>query len=288
MTYAELANRLKKHGFKDETEASITMRLKRGTFSATFFLGMPCGHGTGRRSVGGDLVRAWGLALRRFRIPEIVLGMLLTIAAVAIYSVLIIYPKDNAAKSKPTNNPPQVALETAINQRIADYNEALDWLTGFLVAANIALWLATWRSGVRQSHDTAAFIGETRRLGEAQVRAYVDIRAATVVFLQMTEGAVPLADVQPLVRITAKNTGQSPARNFVWHPTVHYCSFSTPIRNLYRRLGGNWREIAGIGIPVGEEHSGGAMVTNFMGHLCHCRVANRWADQCDAIGIAIV
>jgi hypothetical protein len=30
--------RLKKHGFKDETEAGITMKLKRGTFSATFFL----------------------------------------------------------------------------------------------------------------------------------------------------------------------------------------------------------------------------------------------------------
>ena len=37
MTYAELAKRLKKHGFK-ETEASITNKLKRGTFPATFFL----------------------------------------------------------------------------------------------------------------------------------------------------------------------------------------------------------------------------------------------------------
>ncbi len=33
----ELAKRLKKHGFK-ETEASITNKLKRGTFAATFFL----------------------------------------------------------------------------------------------------------------------------------------------------------------------------------------------------------------------------------------------------------
>jgi hypothetical protein len=38
VTYAELAKRLKKRGFKDETEAGITMKLKRGTFSATFFL----------------------------------------------------------------------------------------------------------------------------------------------------------------------------------------------------------------------------------------------------------
>ena len=34
----DLAKRLKKHGFKDETEASITNKLKRGTFPATFFL----------------------------------------------------------------------------------------------------------------------------------------------------------------------------------------------------------------------------------------------------------
>jgi Domain of unknown function (DUF6471) len=37
VTYVELAKRLKKHGFK-ETEAGITMKLKRGTFAATFML----------------------------------------------------------------------------------------------------------------------------------------------------------------------------------------------------------------------------------------------------------
>jgi len=38
VTYADLAKRLKKHGFKSETEASITNKLARGTFAATFFL----------------------------------------------------------------------------------------------------------------------------------------------------------------------------------------------------------------------------------------------------------
>ena len=37
VTYTELAKRLKKHGLK-ETEASITNKLARGTFAATFFL----------------------------------------------------------------------------------------------------------------------------------------------------------------------------------------------------------------------------------------------------------
>lgn len=38
VTYVELAKRLKKHGFKKETEASITNKLARGSFPATFFL----------------------------------------------------------------------------------------------------------------------------------------------------------------------------------------------------------------------------------------------------------
>ena len=37
VTYVELAKRLKKHGFR-ETEASITMKLKRGAFAASFLL----------------------------------------------------------------------------------------------------------------------------------------------------------------------------------------------------------------------------------------------------------
>jgi Domain of unknown function (DUF6471) len=38
LTYVDLAARMKKYGFKDETEASITNKLKRGTFNATWFL----------------------------------------------------------------------------------------------------------------------------------------------------------------------------------------------------------------------------------------------------------
>jgi hypothetical protein len=37
VSYADLAARLKKHGLA-ETEASITSKLARGTFAATFFL----------------------------------------------------------------------------------------------------------------------------------------------------------------------------------------------------------------------------------------------------------
>ena len=37
VSYGELARRLKEHGLK-ETEASISAKLNRGTFAATFFL----------------------------------------------------------------------------------------------------------------------------------------------------------------------------------------------------------------------------------------------------------
>lgn len=38
VTYADLVARMRKHGFKEETEAGVTMKLKRGTFNATWFL----------------------------------------------------------------------------------------------------------------------------------------------------------------------------------------------------------------------------------------------------------
>lgn len=38
VTYAELAQRLAKHGLKSETADSIKAKLARGTFAATFFL----------------------------------------------------------------------------------------------------------------------------------------------------------------------------------------------------------------------------------------------------------
>ena len=39
VTYSELAKRLKEHGL-EETEASISSKLARGTFAATFLLGV--------------------------------------------------------------------------------------------------------------------------------------------------------------------------------------------------------------------------------------------------------
>ena len=49
VSYAELARRLKEHGL-EETEASITAKLNRGTFAATFFLAT-------MRAIGVEQVR---------------------------------------------------------------------------------------------------------------------------------------------------------------------------------------------------------------------------------------
>ena len=38
MTYADLAEKLKEHGLPDELETTIKAKLKRGAFSAAFFL----------------------------------------------------------------------------------------------------------------------------------------------------------------------------------------------------------------------------------------------------------
>lgn len=38
LTYDELAERLKRHGYKDESKASIANKLARGTFPTPFFL----------------------------------------------------------------------------------------------------------------------------------------------------------------------------------------------------------------------------------------------------------
>jgi hypothetical protein len=38
VTYAELAERMKQHGYPHESENTIKAKLKRGTFAATFLL----------------------------------------------------------------------------------------------------------------------------------------------------------------------------------------------------------------------------------------------------------
>lgn len=115
------------------------------------------------------------------------------------------------------------------------------------------------RSGIRQSRDMQASVNETRRIGEAQVSAYVDISNCEIFFVGL--GVLGI-QAHPMVRINATNTGQSPARNFVWNPTVQYFSagIGAPSRSLTRELGSNWRNILGVGIAVNQSETAAAMV----------------------------
>lgn len=83
---------------------------------------------------------------------------------------------------------------------------------------------------------TESAIAETRRIGEAQVRAYVHIKNAGVDFIMF---GVP----SPLVTFIASNSGQSPARNFLWNITLQY-----PNENIESILNPNW--LNGIGYDV--------------------------------------
>lgn len=47
MTYAELAECMRKHGHPNESEQTIKQKLKRGTFPATFFLAAVAALGLG-------------------------------------------------------------------------------------------------------------------------------------------------------------------------------------------------------------------------------------------------
>ena len=127
--------------------------------------------------------------------------------------------------------------------------------TGLLFLATMFLWLTT---------SDLAQVGE--RIGHAQVRAYVDIISAEIIFTSIAEGIAPAQDVQPFVTIVAKNTGQSPARNFVWNPTVKCFGMGAETKIIEAELGSNWREIRGIGIPATNgERDEGAIVPILLG-----------------------
>jgi hypothetical protein len=94
---------------------------------------------------------------------------------------------------------------------------------------------------------------ETRRIGQAQVRAYVDIES---IFVTFRTDWVP-SQFHPQVEIVAKNSGQSPARGFVWRPTLQY--FAGDSRRE-RGMQGNWVGQPGETISAGGPFSGRVLI----------------------------
>jgi hypothetical protein len=91
-------------------------------------------------------------------------------------------------------------------------------------------------------HATRATVDETRRIGEAQVRAYLSIKSATI--------SVDKSGL-PWVQMVVVNTGQSPARKFCWthHVRIHASDSDLSWSAVPVALGeyGNL-----IDIPIGE------------------------------------
>jgi hypothetical protein len=95
----------------------------------------------------------------------------------------------------------------------------------------------------RAANAAEQSVSETRRIGEAQTRAYVTIKQASITFMM---------DVQnPLVTFIATNSGQSPARNYIWNVAVQYPEPS--INKCFVLIDERWLQGTGMDIPAGSD-----------------------------------
>jgi hypothetical protein len=112
-----------------------------------------------------------------------------------------------------------------------DPDRVIAIFTVVLGTVTFFLWLAT-RNLVRGAE----------KIGEAQVRAYVNIKSASIDFLSN--------DTLPRVMFIASNSGQSPARNFIWNVTLQYPGIPA---NRQSAPNENWLEQVGMDIPATSE-----------------------------------
>lgn len=154
---------------------------------------------------------------------------------------------------------PKTAEERAQEAEDREEKKSADW---WLVRWTAALFFGT--AGLILATGVLGFfayrqIKDMSRIGEAQIKAYVDISGAEIFFVGL---GMLNTHARPMVRIVATNTGQSPAKNFIWNPTVEFISIGSAPNSLVRELGSNWRDILGVGIAVGQSHPDGALVPN--------------------------
>jgi hypothetical protein len=198
------------------------------------------------------------------RVPEIALGAML---ATAIWVVVLLFALD------PSTYHQICETDQYGHERCAPHNLLYVgfWYFSYIINAGTITALATgfiawftltlkrstdrlWDAGERQlqvisdnadqqSRDMAASVAETRRIGEAQVRAYVSIKTAVIAYMGEWQ--------HPVVGFVALNTGQSPAKNLVWNIAVQYASGGQK-RTVGVRP--NWaNEEIGFDIPAATE-----------------------------------
>jgi hypothetical protein len=138
--------------------------------------------------------------------------------------------------------------------KISGWNEGATLIIGvatvvILIVQAIVFFIQAVR--LQQTIVTMKGLGkEQREIGEAQVRAYVSIKAATIEFM--------FDAVVPCVRFIASNSGQSPARNFVWNITLQYFGGK---ENRESRLNETLIEQTGADIPATSDlRADGALI----------------------------
>jgi hypothetical protein len=166
--------------------------------------------------------------------------------AIWVFGILPFYygPRDDTASNKCSTKEQENYgfWEKARCDPVAYFTAWLVGFTGVLAFSTIGLWIVTWRSGVRQSRDMESSIKETRRIGEAQVRAYVSIKSAFIAFMGEMQ--------HPCVGFVAINTGQSPAKNLVWNINVQYASGGQKQTTSFHK---DWLKGTGFDLPATNE-----------------------------------
>jgi hypothetical protein len=137
------------------------------------------------------------------------------------------------------NEPRETFWQRATEDPTAFFTLCVAAFTLVLAASTIALWIETRLAGRRQSRHMEALVNETRRIGEAQVRAYVSIQSAAIAFWGPWE--------HPIVVFVPFNTGQSPATNFIWNITIQYASGHDKRTHSFIE---NWQSNTGVNIDI--------------------------------------
>lgn len=170
--------------------------------------------------------------MRRFRVPELVLGVLLATAVWAV--VFAINPKysgtQQQSQATSNNQPHEVSEAEKADERLARYTLWLTIFTGVLAISTIGLWIVTWRSGVRQSSDMQTSIKAANLSAKAAERAAdVAERALVLTDRPWIKIDVDLAgslefgrdEITLPIHAVWKNIGKSPATNFFINFALH-------------------------------------------------------------------
>jgi hypothetical protein len=147
-------------------------------------------------------------------------------------------PYSASSKSERCENSNAECAKASVDERLAIYTWWLAVLTGGLVLTAVGQGYFL----LRADRTTRLLVSETRRIGEAQTRAYVSIKAAGVNF--MLEMSVPT------VSFVASNSGQSPARNFIWNVILQYADPSVCRETEFND---RWLTSTGMDIPAASD-----------------------------------